>query len=286
VSEEQNTAALVRPQSNGGTDPVKQLSKYLDARTKNLGKYAASRIKPDVLIRLAVFEFSQNEWLRRCQPETVYASLILAAQIGLEPSGIKGEAYLVPFKGKCTLIPGWRGLVKLALRSKAVKSLYSHVVYEADEFQVWLGSDQKVVHRPMVTGQRGEIVCAYAVAHMENGSIDIEVMPLEDLRKIRDNASKSRGGKDGPAYTDWEDQMYRKAPIRRLCKRLPLGDDFFLAMKADELAESGEPEKINSFIDADFSEANATPSEKSQAVTDSIADRLAAKAAQTRAEQE
>lgn len=241
---------------------------------KNLAKFTASRIKPEVLVRLALFEFSQNEWLRRCTPESIYGSLILSAQMGLEPSGIRGEAYLVPYKGKCTLIPGWRGLVKLALRSKAVKSIYSHVVYEHDHFKVWLGSDPKVEHSPSLEGSRGGIIAAYAVAHMENGSIDVEVMTIEELEKIRDMASKGRGGKDGPAYTDWEDQMYRKAPIRRLSKRLPLGDDFFLAVKADELAESGEPEKINSYIDVESSDG---PREVAQ--QDSISDRVAAKVA-------
>lgn len=263
-----NTTSLVKPAAPEN-DPVRSLSRFLDARQKGLAKFAASRVKPETLIRLALFEFSQNELLRRCTPESIYGSLILSAQIGLEPSGIKGEAYLVPFKGKCTLIPGWRGLVKLALRSKAVKSLYAHVVYEEDEFYVDLGSDPKVHHRPNVDRDgNGKIRCAYAVAHLENGAIDVEVMTLSELQYIRDMASKSRGGKDGPAYTDWEDQMYRKAPLRRLCKRLPLGDDFYLAAKVDELADTGEPERINSYIDA---EIVGEPVSAGDALTDKIA---------------
>jgi recombination protein RecT len=262
--------AMVRPDS-GATDPVKSLSRYLDARSKNLAKFTASRLKPDMLIRLALFEFSQNEWLRRCTPESIYGALILSAQIGLEPSGIRGEAYLVPFKGKCTLIPGWRGLVKLALRSKAVTSLYSHVVYERDKFKVWLGSDVRIEHEPCLDSDRGDIVAAYAVAKLENGAQDVEVMTRDELEHIKAQAASNRGGKDGPAYAEWADQMFRKAPIRRLAKRLPLGDDFYLAMKADELAEAGEPEKIQGFIDVEVSEARETH-------PDSVAERVAAKA--------
>jgi recombination protein RecT len=261
--------AIVRPDHG---DPVRALSRFLDARVKNLAKFAASRIRPEVLVRLAVFEFSQNEWLRRCTPESIYASLILAAQMGLEPSGLRGECYLVPYKGKCTLIPGWRGLVKLALRSKAVKSVYSHIVYEADEFRVWLGSEPRVEHRPSFDGQRGNVIAAYAVALMENGAIDIEVMTIEELEKVRDMARAGRGGKDGPAYENWEEQMYRKAPIRRLAKRLPLGDDFFLAAKADELADAGEPDKITSYIDAEVVEETKT------AANDSLGVRIAQRA--------
>jgi recombination protein RecT len=265
--------ALVKPQA---ANPTNALKKYLDARVKNLAAFAASRIKPETLVRLALFEFSNNEWLRRCTPESIYGSLILSAQIGLEPGGIKGEAYLVPFKGTCTLIPGWRGLVKLALRSKAVKRLNSFVVHERDDFKIWLGSDPRVEHQPYLGSDRGELIGAYAVAKMDNGEIDVEWMDVEELQHIKDVAAKSRGGKPGPAYAEWEEQMYRKAPIRRLAKRLPLGDDFFLAMKADELAETGEQDKINQYIDAEFTETKA---EQSQAVTDSIANKLAEQAA-------
>lgn len=269
---DQEETALVKPQGN---DPVRALSRYLDARQKNLAKFAASRIKPETLVRLALFQFSQDEWLRKCTPESIYAALVLSAQIGLEPSGVRGEAYLIPFRGRCTLIPGWRGLIKLALQSKAVKQIYSYVVYEGDIFRVFLGSNPHVEHEPALEN-RGEIIACYAIAHLENGSQDVEVMTIDELEKIRDNAAKSRGGKDGPAYQEWASEMYRKAPIRRLCKRLPLGDDFFKAMKADEFAEAGEPEKINSFIDVDVVDANPPP------VTDSVGDKLAERAAKVR----
>jgi recombination protein RecT len=227
-------------------NPVSGLQTFLSARSKNLAQYVAGRIKPDVLIRLALWEFSQNEWLRKCSVESIYASLIASAQLGLEPGAVKGEAYLVPFRGKCQLIPGYRGLIKLALRSKAVKSVYAHVVYEQDEFSIELGSDPSVTHRPFIDGDRGGIRGAYAVAKLESGAIDIEWMGLEELEKIRQGAAATRGGKDSPAYAEHEGEMYRKAPIRRLAKRLPLGDDFFNAVAVDEAVEAGkEPPRLH-----------------------------------------
>jgi recombination protein RecT len=264
---------LVKPNGNG--DSTKALRQYLDARLKSLATFAASRTKPETLIRLAVFEFSQNPGLRACSPETIYASLILAAQIGLEPSGIRGECYLVPFRGKCTLIPGWRGLVKLARQSKAVKSIYAHVAYERDDFKVYLGSDVRIVHEPYLGGDAGAIVAAYAVAKMDNGEIDVEVMTLAELEYLK---SKSAGA-NNPSYRDWEDQMYRKAPLRRLAKRLPLGDDFFKASKVDELAEAGETERIGAFIDID---AAGDGGGEAQTIQESVGAKLAEKAAATR----
>lgn len=238
-------------------NPTSGLQSFLQARQKNLATYVAGRIKPDTLIRLALYEFSQNEWLRKCTPESIYASLISAAQLGLEPGGIRGQCYLVPYKGTCTLIPGWRGLVLLALRSKAVKSVFSHIVYEQDEFTIELGSDPRVVHRPFLHGDRGNVIGAYAVAILASGATDVEWMSVEELQTIREHANASRGGKDSPAYRDHAEEMGRKAPLRRLAKRLPLGDDFYAAAAADEAVEAGKD--VPRFIDVQGSLVEAGP---------------------------
>lgn len=236
--------AIAKPATNS---PAANLSRLLNAKMKDLAQYARNNVHPATMIRLAVYAFANDEKLAKCRPETFYTALITAAQLGLEPSGVRGEAYLVPFKGACTLIPGWRGLIKLALRSKAVKSIQAHVVREGDEFAVTLGTDVKIHHVPSLNGGRGRpVIAAYAVAFLDNGSVDVEIMDGDELAKIREFATKNG---TSPAYTEWEDQMQRKAPIRRLCKRLPLGDDYFNAAKLDELHEQGKPEAIGAFID-------------------------------------
>ena len=219
--------------------PITVLQSFLKTREKSLAQYVAGRVKPDVLIRLALLEFSQNEWLRKCSPESIYAALITSAQLGLEIGAARGESYLVPFKGKCTLVPGYRGLIKLALRSKGVKSIYSHLVYRMDEFKIQLGSDPRVDHFPSLDENREspeDLIGAYAIAHLDNGMIDVEWMGMETLQRIR---GASASGNSGP-YKDWADEMYKKSPIRRLCKRLPMGDDFFRSVAIDEATEAGK----------------------------------------------
>jgi recombination protein RecT len=224
---------LVKPQE---ANALTALSAFLKAREKTLADYVKNGVSPAAMVRLACFEMSRNEALAKCSPASFYASLIACAQLGLEPSGIRGEAYLVPFKGQCTLIPGWRGLIKLALRSKEVKSIYAHVVYEGDEFQVWLGSEPKVVHEPNLRGDAGDIVAVYAIAHLANGMHDVEVMTLGEIDKIR----KASQGANGPAWTNHFEEMSRKTVIRRICKRLPLGDDYAKAAHVDAMAADGK----------------------------------------------
>lgn len=236
--------AIARKPDNG-------LKGYLSnpQRLKNLATYARNNVNPATMINLACFAAGQDNWLSQCRPETFYTALIIAAQLGLEPSGVRGEAYLVPYKGKVTLIPGYRGLIKLALRSKAVKQVYAHVVYEGDDFVYQLGTDVKLHHVPSMNGGKREVIAAYAVAVLDNGEKQVEVMDRDELDAIRSFAAQGRGGKDGPAYQQWADQMMRKAPVRRLCKFLPLGDDYFLAAKLDELHDEGKPDQIANFID-------------------------------------
>ena len=44
---------------------------------------------------------------------------------------------------------------------------------------------------------------------------EMDLVRREDLEIVQDLA-EGRGGKDGPAYSKWADQMMRKAPIRRV----------------------------------------------------------------------
>lgn len=275
---------IVKPDS-APNERVKELSRFLQARERVLADYCGKTLNPATLIRLACYEFAKQEYLQRATPASIYAALITSAQLGLEPSGVRGEAYLVPFKGECTLIPGYRGLIKLAMQSTMVKSIDAQLVYEADHFEVWLGTDVRIVHRPDFTSDNGGgIIAAYAVAELSTGGKVVEVMGRGELEHIKAFAASQRKGQPGPAYDQWEDQMFRKAPIRRLCKRLPLGDKFAMAAHVDD--SGGDPAKIRAVIDLptdasfDVGDPDPTPEQKAQ-----LSDRVAERAAQTRGQQ-
>ena len=254
---------------------VDVLAAYLKRRESNLAQYARNSVKTETLIRLAVYESSKQSWMQKASPESVYASLIIAAQLGLEPSGARGEAYLVPFKGVCSLMPGYRGLIKLAMRSGVVKSIRSRIVYEGDDFVVQYGSAEKIHHLPLMNrelleDERGQpvdpkLVAAYAIAELTDGVQQFEVMDGWQLDKVRGASAQP----NGDAWTKWRDEMYRKAPIRRLAKYLPLGDDYFAkAVRLDEAHDSG---KVDEVVKRDFIDAEST-----EQAPDAKPDRIAA----------
>lgn len=270
---------MVRPGADATSEKVKELSRFLQARKDVLRDYCGKTLDPATLIRLACYEFSKQSCLQKASPMSIYAALITSAQLGLEPSGVRGEAYLVPFKGECTLIPGYRGLIKLALQSSMVKSIDAQLVYEADKFRVWLGTRNEIEHEPNFEAG-GQLIAAYAVAELSTGAKVLEVMGRNELEDIKAFAAAQRNGNPGPAYDKWEDQMFRKAPIRRLCKRLPLGDKFAAAAHVDDAG--GDPQQMRAVIDLPAEAAFEVEADEQEQGPQGLADRVAERAARTR----
>jgi recombination protein RecT len=54
-------------------------------------------LTPDRLLRVAMTSIQQNPRLLDCTQESLLKSVIICAQLGLEPDGIIGGAYLVPY---------------------------------------------------------------------------------------------------------------------------------------------------------------------------------------------
>lgn len=229
--------------------PLVKLHRFLTSKTSQLAKYAGKQVDPTSMIRLAMFHAGQDSKLAQCEPATLYVALLVCAQLGLEPSGLNGEAYLVPFKDGesksyiVQVIPGYRGLIKLALRSGRVKDISAHVVRAGDEFRVWQGTRNEIEHEPLLTGdtEEREIVAAYAIATFADGSKKFEVMTAFDIKKVRDFATK-RG--ESPAYRDWPEQMAKKAAIRRICKTLNLGPEHQRAEIVDTLNDQAQANAV------------------------------------------
>jgi phage RecT family recombinase len=90
----------------------KDLMAYLTKAKSAIEMALPNHLKPDRMLRIALTCFSTNPDLRKCTAQSILASIVVASQLGLEP-GVTGQAYLIPYKTTCTLIPGWQGLVGL-----------------------------------------------------------------------------------------------------------------------------------------------------------------------------
>ncbi|HUX15344.1 MAG TPA: recombinase RecT [Phycisphaerae bacterium] len=172
------------------------------------------------ITELATADTKLRAALMACNGQSILKSVVDAARYGLIFGKVLGQAYLIPFKGECQLMVGYRGYEALIYRGGAVLAIQSGVVYEGDEYDVVIGRPLPILHRPSLTASHhaDKIVAAYVIASMREGLCVAESMNREDLNRIR---SKSKMATSGAYVTDTA-EMLRKAPIRRIAKHLPL----------------------------------------------------------------
>lgn len=195
---------------------------------------AGTDITPTRFVRMAWTAINAKPELKESDRPSLFGALLACAQLGLEPSGPTGQAYLVPFKDKgvqrTQLILGYQGLIDLVYRSGRVLSISAHVIREQDEFEWELGSNAHIRHRPALTSDRGPIVGAYAIATIAGGGEVFDVLNLEQI-EARHSRSKAKGD-NSPWKTDYE-AMCRKSAIRQLFKWLPSSAENQMALGAD-----------------------------------------------------
>lgn len=210
----------------------------------------------DRLMRVAMTAVQKTPKLLDCTQISVCGAIVEAAQLGIVPDGILGQAYLVPYKGVCQLQIGYRGYLELARRSGQVSFVTSELVYECDQFSVELGTERFLKHVPDYdnpergTFESGEVKGlkgAYAIVKYKDGAVDFEYMSKVMLDQIR--ATSKSGGSDFSPWNTHPAEMYRKVPIRRLAKRLPLSAEFMKAAVLDDYAEQGVSQGFEHAID-------------------------------------
>ena len=155
--------------------------------------------------------------LIECKAETVIETLQACISVDLPIVRSLGYVALIPYSKCMTLMIQYQGFSELILRSQSVASLQSHLVYKGDEFRPILGSEPKIVHVPDMNGSRSwqNITHAYCIAHHMKGPIQIEIMTREELEIV-----KKAGNTGSPAWKSFPNEMYRKAPCRRIAKRI------------------------------------------------------------------
>jgi recombination protein RecT len=92
-----------------------------------LGKNEGSAYISSVLIAVA-----GNERLQQCSANSIIGSALRAATLKLSVDPSTGQAYLVPFRDKATLIVGYKGIYNLALRTGKYRYLTVNTIYKDD----------------------------------------------------------------------------------------------------------------------------------------------------------
>lgn len=254
-----NGAANGQPPSGAKTEEKRGIQPYDDFRSvlekmkPEIKRALPSHLDIERMIRIVLTVFRQTPDLLLCTKESILARIMQCAQLGLEPDGLLGQAWLVPFKNRkngtyeCQLFIGYKGLLKLARNSGEVAGVSARVVFERDQFEFEYGLAERCVHVPFMlkkeTDEPGEPIYVYAVIRMKDGTNSFEVMSSKEVERIR-LLSPSR---DSDAWEDHWQEMAKKTVLRKALKLSPLSveDKMARAIALDERADAGLPQGVD-----------------------------------------
>ncbi len=199
---------------------------------KQLANVLPKHLDADRFVRIAILATTRTPKLRECTQASLMQCLIDLTQLGLEPDGRR--AHLIPYGQVCTLVIDYKGLMDLARRSGEVLDIQCDVVYEKEfetgRFEFERGSNAKLVHRPMLTGERGEVIGAYSYVTMKGGTNAAHFMRTDEIEKIR---KRSKAANNGPWVTD-TNEMRKKTVFRQHSKTLPFSSSLQDKIEMDD----------------------------------------------------
>lgn len=175
-----------------------------------------------------------------------------------------------------------QGYIELVLRSKNVIALWGEVVRAGDDFDYGVGTSPYINHKPSVSGERGDITHAYAVAKLKDGTLKFVVLDKKYLDQVK---SCSKGGDDvnHPWNNEFRQEMCKKTAIKNLCKTLQkVVDDSAILAKALSLDEGNIEFEKPQYKKTKSKEANSLESLRETLIPKKAKKRLIKKSASNR----
>lgn len=278
---------------------------FFQANKGALTALVADVVKPDRLLKVAQTAIRQTPRLQECTIASLFGAVVICATIGLEPNTHEGHCWLIPRRRsvprrdergnivksngrtefqdvwEVNVQIGYKGRIALAYRSPKVKLLKTVVAFENDELEILEGTEQRISHKPFVSGDRGDPIGYYAVAKLDTGETLYEWMSIADIMRIRDTFSDAYkqadmnitaaqrvidSGAVGKALTDAQktiaknmdipwirdfDQQARKTTINRISNYLPGTPQGALAQALDARDSAMRSQSLGGYIEGE-----------------------------------
>lgn len=189
----------------------------------------------------------KNNILEKCDKASVAEALLKMVVYGVSP--IKKQCYFIPYGNKLECSISYAGNIAIAKRYGKLKTIKANAIFKGDTFEFEVDTvtgRRKVIKHTQTLDSIGtnEIVGAYAVYELTDGTVDVEVMNINQIRM-----AWGQGGSKGnsPAHKNFADQMAAKTVINRACKLLisssddsvlydPLEDEKVIDVAAENVA--------------------------------------------------
>ncbi len=178
------------------------------------------------LVAQAGIAFMNTPRLADCTQISIFEAMMNVASTGLSLARQAGEAYLIPFRDNrkgvtnAQFMPGYRGLIRLAHQTAAVRSVDVVSVFADEQFEYEERADgPHLLHVPDFDADRvdKDIRYVYCRILMFPGGSKVIVMNRKEIEKIRSTSKQ----KDGDPWRYHWGEMAKKTVIKRALKTLP-----------------------------------------------------------------
>lgn len=243
------STADLKAVTTGKEEKPKDFPAMLNAWLPEIKRALPKHLNADRMSRIALTAFRRTPKLAECDPRSVFAAVIQASQLGLEPDTL-GRSYLIPYAQnkktangwtkvmECQFVPGWKGLVDLMNRS-GQGTVYTGVIFKDQDYAYTDGSKRELtITNETSLVDPNDITHAFAVGYIKGGMFPvIELWRMAKVIKHRDRYNKV--GDKHYSYGNLE--MYaRKVVLLQVLKYMPCSPELATAMALNDDAEIGK----------------------------------------------
>ena len=205
---QETQVATQKPQT-----PIQSMYSFFESKREMIIKGLTSDISPDKFMATCYNLLLINPDIAKCDKMTVLNAVNRSAQMGLSPDPIRGESYFIPRKNACTFQIGYKGLIKMAIASGAIKIIQCFAVHENEHLIMRAGEKPDYI---ISRGDRGELEGFLCLAKLGENEWDFEYMTVSEINRIRDNFKATDF-----VWSKNYNEMAKKTVIKRLLKRIP-----------------------------------------------------------------
>jgi len=202
---------------------------------KQINNFFGDEQKALKFLSSVVADVQRNPKLLECRPDTVINSYIMMAGLEFMPSGVSGEAYVLPYGGIAQFQLGYQGLVTLFYRAGVTK-ITSGIVYKNDKIDITNDEIRHSVDPTLSKDERGEPIGAYVIVTFK-GEKNGKYMNGKDIIAHAKKFSKSYDPKG--KYSPWNQEndpeltMWMKTVLKQHAKLLPKNETISKAIALD-----------------------------------------------------
>lgn len=250
----------------------RNISEFLHKMAPNLKGYALSSYNEEEFLKSAMMAISESEELRKCLNNdagkmSLYKALKFGATTGLSLNPHAGQSALIAYGGKISYQVMKNGMIELAMRSGKINFITSDTVREADVFEIHKGMDGDTYSFSPARTARGDIDGFFAALRMNDGTVTIKYMTVEEIEKHRDSYSAYYTAKKaGPWKTSFEG-MGLKTVMKALLRSVTISTELDNAVGVDDAYETGQFSVISTgTTDASAEKKGATSKDVKEAI--------------------